>query len=352
MSLKIGYLIFPVFALIVMGCQIQNTEVVAPIDIAIEKLSETPSATLTNNPTETHNKTILFSTTTPTPEKRLDPLTLWSTGPHANTYDLGKGANTYCAKCHSPFNWDPKAQIGTAPNCVSCKLPAEKEPRVSKQNPLVPMADWKNINCKVCHQAINDDILPTVAWWNQKTGKYESASNNSEICNKCHADTKIMKHQVDLKDSPHFGMGCLDCHDPHSTASSCSNSGCHENVREPDVQQIGTPVSDHGQVGATDCGGPSCHISATQVALSNLKIHGTVHSSVACIACHASSPAQVGRSSENGAWGIIQTVEIDGKLQTYKSSSHEIAVQVDCTRCHFDGNPWSLLPVTGHEFGQ
>ncbi len=31
--------------------------------------------------------------------------------------DLYHGPNTWCARCHSPQNWDPAAVPGKAPNC-------------------------------------------------------------------------------------------------------------------------------------------------------------------------------------------------------------------------------------------
>ncbi|MCZ7672106.1 MAG: hypothetical protein M5U34_35770 [Chloroflexi bacterium] len=34
----------------------------------------------------------------------------WENGPHANTYALEKGPNTYCAKCHAPY------QLGSGGN--------------------------------------------------------------------------------------------------------------------------------------------------------------------------------------------------------------------------------------------
>jgi hypothetical protein len=348
--MKIRYFIFPLIALLVLGCQGPNPEASTPTTVFIVKVSETSTKTHTKTPAPAEIQSPA-TTTTPTPGNSTDPQALWKGSPHASTYDPGKGPNTYCAKCHSPFNWDPKAQIGTAPNCVSCKLPVEKDPRISKQNPLVSMADWKNIDCKVCHETIGNNVSSAIAWWDQKTGKYESVADGTALCNKCHVDTQKMSHQVDLKDSAHSGFECLDCHNPHSTSASCSNSGCHENVRAANVQPISTPVSGHGDVGAADCGGPSCHVSATQAALSNSTIHGSVHAPVACIACHASG-AQVGRSEANGAWGIFQTVEAGGNLLTYPASSHGITRQVDCKRCHFDGNPWKLPLVSGHEFGQ
>ena len=46
----------------------------------------------------------------------------WSTSRHADTYNQGMGANTTCAKCKSPTNWDPNNSAqDSALNCYSCK---------------------------------------------------------------------------------------------------------------------------------------------------------------------------------------------------------------------------------------
>lgn len=66
----------------------------------------------------------------------------WEAGPHNNEYDLYRGPNTYCAMCHSPRNWDPKATVGKPPNCFSCKFPTDKEVRISPLAPLIPENEW------------------------------------------------------------------------------------------------------------------------------------------------------------------------------------------------------------------
>ncbi|MCJ7434981.1 MAG: hypothetical protein MUO77_15980 [Anaerolineales bacterium] len=276
---------------------------------------------------------------------------LWSTSAHANTYDLAKGPNTYCAKCHSPFNWDPQAKIGDSPNCVSCKMSTEKLPRVSEQNPMVSAAEWQNITCDTCHETTGVDVSSSIAWWDQETGQYDQIANSTDLCNQCHRDTEVLRHQIDLKDSAHAGFECVDCHDAHSTAASCSNAGCHENIRPKSVLPPATPMGgQHPNTGSAFCGGPSCHPVATQAALSNHTIHGSVHGIVSCTACHDAGGMQVGPSEELGAWVTFRTMEIDGVINTTPYDSHHIQVEVDCTRCHFESSSWGLPMVTGNEF--
>ena len=59
---------------------------------------------------------------TPVPDQSMQ-LAAWEESPHGNTYDLGKGPNTYCSRCHSPQNWDPASRPGPPPNCITCKFP-------------------------------------------------------------------------------------------------------------------------------------------------------------------------------------------------------------------------------------
>ena len=94
----------------------------------------------------------------------------WESGPHNNKYDLYKGPNTYCARCHSPLNWDPKATVGKPPNCFSCKFPTDKEVRISPLAPLIAEADWKKVDCAVCHRGDKAGVVdPAIAIWNNGT---------------------------------------------------------------------------------------------------------------------------------------------------------------------------------------
>lgn len=310
------------------------------------------SVTLVAEATATQTEPPTILPPTPTETRPSKEWILWSQSIHANTYDLGKGPNTYCAKCHSPFNYDPKARIGDAPNCVSCKLPNEELSRVSDQNPMVSAADWQSITCDNCHESNGAGVSSSIAWWDQETGQYAQIENSSDLCNQCHRDTDVLNHQIDIKDSTHAGFGCVDCHDAHSTTASCSNTGCHENIRPDTVIPPSTPTGgQHPNTGAAFCGGPNCHPAATQAALSNPTIHGSIHAPVSCTACHDDSGMQVGPSEELGYWVTFRTMEIDGVVTTMPYVSHDIQVDVNCSRCHFEGNSWGLPLVTGDEFG-
>lgn len=112
---------------------------------------------------------------------------LWDAGEH-NNVDFGTtpGTNTYCARCHSPLNWDPEAlRGGPVPgSCFNCKLGP-----MWRQNSLgslpVEAADFEPIGCDTCHE---DGIGPDVALWNNGTLGYDAVATNGELCESCHAD--------------------------------------------------------------------------------------------------------------------------------------------------------------------
>ena len=66
---------------------------------------------------------------TPTPTGRVATLAElaqarleWSKSAHADTYDQGMGANTTCARCKSPRNWDENIPaVAQSLDCAACK---------------------------------------------------------------------------------------------------------------------------------------------------------------------------------------------------------------------------------------
>jgi hypothetical protein len=107
-----------------------------------------------------------------------DVRTEWEGSEHANSYDEGQGANTYCAQCKSPGNWDPEATYG------NYEVVAEE--------------DWEGITCGDCHSILHD------------------FENPNELCESCHEGSR---HESVY--TPGFGKNmfkkgveCLDCHMP------------------------------------------------------------------------------------------------------------------------------------------
>ena len=286
----------------------------------------------------------------------------WQAGPHSAVYDLGKGPNTYCARCHSPQNWDPAAKIDPPPNCVSCKFPNEKEVRIAEGNPLVLEQDWKGIGCDVCHPMGIESADLNVAWRDAVTGYSETLITSTELCEKCHHDTDTLHYKVDLGTQVHVDFACIDCHEPHSTRASCGNTGCHDDVVA--IMAIYNPshlgISDKAvcvkchtrgmdehtmyvkEVGTDDC--LSCHsnlIDIPQTSAVQLG-HTIYHQSVSCSACHDASGSLVEPEDGKDEWTNIRLFELLGRTNRVAFTSHNLQRNVDCRRCHYDGNPWDL----------
>ncbi len=289
----------------------------------------------------------------------------WESGPHGAGYDLGKGPNTYCARCHSPANWNPSAKIDPPPNCVSCKFPHDDVPRIAEGNPLIPEAEWKGIECTICHPLENGALLPNIAWYDTITGYHETVVRSTELCEKCHQDTPALRHKVVLDGNTHAGYDCTSCHDPHTALASCDSSDCHSDIVA--LIAIYSPfhvgISDNticlechpkgmrlhsmevNQKGVDDCLG--CHMNLT-LSPENPGIatdgHAIYHKNVNCVACHDAAGLVVKPIEGQDQWMTFRTTIIESLGRPIETiyTSHNLQRQVECERCHFSGNSWGI----------
>lgn len=255
----------------------------------------------------------------------------WEGSPHGQTYDLGKGPNTYCSRCHSPQNWDPAARPDAPPSCVTCKFPTDPELRIASTMDFVPEEDWVGISCETCHAIEDGRVLAEVSWLNVLTMERMPVGIPNELCSKCHVDSQGVKatggrgvtHAISLGGSAHLNWAgalpqdhrpsyCTDCHDPHSLApKQCID--CHEEVLTLET-----------------------HMKGTQEA----------HANVECLACHDASGMDVApfpAEDENARWTTVVTeTSRSGEVTTSYVKSHSVMWEVDCSRCHFEANPWEL----------
>ncbi len=306
------------------------------------------------------------TTATPTPNpKVVYAREAWERGPHSDTYALEKGPNTYCARCHSPANWDRSATIDPPPNCVSCKFPGEPEPRIAEGNPLVPEEEWESIDCAVCHRVDGGVVDPAIAWKDMETGYYETMRSSTELCTQCHRNTETLRHARPLGSGPHADFTCTDCHDPHDTSASCGDVGCHDSTALP----LPTPLPEHAdQVNNSDC--TSCHNSVGDIHMNileerptkcmdchgqlfagngNHKLrlgHSKFHADIACVACHDAAGLEVKPLEGEERWMTFRTTELLGRTQTEPYQSHQLTRSVDCSRCHAPTKSWGLPPIT------
>ena len=312
------------FMIAITACQsseVQVTEIVKEVEVTVVVEPTTLPPTPTDEPTPPPDQTEIQAA--------------WESSPH-NTYDLYHGPNTWCARCHSPQNWDPEATIGKPPNCFSCKFPTDDEVRIADGNDLIPEEEWKAVNCETCH-IMEDGFAVEVAFYDPRSDNpinftYEEVSNNTELCEKCHVTTtgtssplrSSVDHKITLGGSAHLDyvgfLGenpppgeCTDCHDPHSTEpKTCTD--CHE-LNEGEHAKGMYPL---------------------------------MKDTVTCMACHDASGAEVGPhpAEDNDQWVTLLTEEGRRGPTTSAIISHSIVYEVSCDRCHFDENPWELLILT------
>ena len=223
----------------------------------------------------------------------------WSESAHADTFDNGMGADTTCARCKSPLNWDPtqEAAAQQALDCGSCKrVPGEERPLLS-EGTQIPQAQWQNITCEVCHIPVGDSFDTGIAFWNQRLGRYEPVATTTELCAKCHEGQHGFEVVEEQEESlAHEQMACTECHGSHGAASSCTD--CHDPAD-------GSGAFEHGR-----------------------------HPSVNCTACHDDGNLSIWKDPDSGSphYASYVTRRFAHTLTSWPS--HNLSSNVKCQRCH------------------
>jgi hypothetical protein len=207
-----------------------------------------------------------------------------------------------------------------------------------------PHAEGEEIvSCRSCHRFENGVATADIAWWDEASNQYEAVTNGNDLCLKCHAG-------YDSAQTAHVNMTCLDCHDQHSTKASCFT--CHEQVKQEGLTVPATPVDGHPNGGQMAyCESAGCHSVATQVAQMPFSIHGSVHATVTCAACHDADGHEVGPVQDGSEWVVWLPADFNGDTDSRQYQSHNLQFVVDCTRCHYDSNPWGLPLLDGAKNG-
>lgn len=223
----------------------------------------------------------------------------WVQSAHADTFDNGMGANTTCARCKSPLNWDPNEEIAAqqATDCGSCKRePGKERPLLAEGTPVL-RAEWRNITCEVCHIPVDNSYDTGIVFWNQRLGRYEPVANASELCNKCHEGQHGFEVVAEQEASlVHEQMVCTDCHGAHGAASACTD--CHDPA-------VGSGSFEHVR-----------------------------HPSVNCTACHDAGSLSIWQDSDSNSphYGDYIPRRFAHTLTSWPS--HNLSVEVECQRCH------------------
>ena len=243
-------------------------------------------------------------TVTPTPqiatqEELLIAQMEWELSAHADTFDNGMGANTTCARCKSPKNWDPSQNLAAqeALDCSSCKrIPGAPRPELESGVP-VTQDDWQSIQCDICHIPIGDSYSTSLAYWDQFSRTYVAVQDTNELCAKCHEGQHGFEVVEEQEASPvHQGWECTRCHGAHGEPSACTD--CHD------------PMS-----------GPGSFEHAR-------------HPSVNCTACHDRGGLSIWQESDPGSdfFNTFMTRRFAHTLTSWPS--HNLSLEVSCVKCH------------------
>ncbi len=223
----------------------------------------------------------------------------WSHSRHANTFDDGQGANTTCASCKSPRNWDPTAVAAQdqALDCSACKRVAGA-PRPALEGGLtIPQEEWHNIGCEICHVPVGNSFLKSIAFWNQVQGQYEPVETVTELCARCHEGThgfQVIEEQA--ASQAHKNWDCTRCHGAHGASSACTT--CHNPA-------VGKGAPEHAR-----------------------------HPGTNCTACHDAGGLAIWQDLDSGSRHFKETVPVRFAHALRSWTSHDLQTAVDCRRCH------------------
>jgi len=236
----------------------------------------------------------------------------WLLSAHDDTYDSGMGADTTCARCKSPMNWDPSQELAAieARDCGSCKRTPGAERPSLPSGIAVTEADWQDIACEICHIPSGDSYYKGIAYWNQKLGQYEPVENTTELCAKCHEGQHGFEVIEEQESSViHKEMKCTECHGAHGLTSSC-----------------------------TDCHDPTTGSGAAE----HLR-----HPNVNCTGCHDRGDLTIWQEADplSKHYGQYITRRFAHALTSWPS--HDLSRQVVCQRCHHPQGSQMLIVVPG-----
>lgn len=237
----------------------------------------------------------------------------WAQSAHADTFDRGMGANTTCARCKSPKNWDPlNAAIEASQDCAACKrIAGAARPELAGGAP-VSQSEWQNVSCDVCHVPVGDSYSTQIVFWNQSTRRYDPVANATALCAHCHEGQHGFEVVAEQTASvAHRGWDCTACHGPHGLPAQCID--CHDPASGPGA-------GDHAE-----------------------------HPGVNCTACHDAGRLSVWLDPDPASrhFDTYATRRFAHTLTSWPS--HNLARQVDCKRCHHPLTPQSasVVPYVG-----
>jgi hypothetical protein len=236
------------------------------------------------------------STGSPTP---LTPKAVnenWGSNPHASTDVRDQpGFERDCRRCHAPLTVFEEATTSS------------KQRALADAPPEAPTG--ASVGCAVCHpQKPGQESVDVAILIDLHAGEYRSVASGSELCEPCHTGAQPQGHLPIVLQGVHEELRCLDCHDAHTGAASCTTAGCHQ-----PFQAECEPILSHDKP----------------------------HSTATCTACHARGDVQIKWDEELQAWHSFFPVEKEGEVKTRAKHAHDLSREVICERCHTPGQlPW------------
>lgn len=258
-------------------------------------------AGITSHDTLAHNLTPIATPSGPiASQEQLDQAyAQWSQSVHADSFDNGMGANTTCARCKSPKNWDSSLDVAAmeALDCNACKrVPGAPRPELPSGIPISE-EEWQDITCDICHIPLGDSYSVDIAFWNQAIENYEPVDDVLELCAKCHEGQHGFEVVEEQQASViHANWECTLCHGSHGAPSAC-----------------------------VDCHAPSQGAGAA--------VHAR-HPAVNCTACHDAGRLPVWQEADPDSPHFEQFITIRFAHTLTSWPSHNLTSKVNCVRCH------------------
>jgi hypothetical protein len=219
---------------------------------------------------------------------------IWQTGPHSSWLsDLDLETDPECIKCHTPL----------------AILDPEQLSKLSSSGGEAPAES--TAGCMLCHPQKSVEREPGVAWLVvDEEVHYEPIDTIDEPCKRCHVADEVDGHLFVRVEGVHEDFLCTDCHDPHTSAASCSDDGCHQPF---------------------------------QAECDPILTHDKPHASVTCSGCHAAEDVVIKWDADLQAWHSFSPVQDEEQIVLEGQYAHDLTEEVICERCHTPGElPWMV----------
>jgi hypothetical protein len=203
-------------------------------------------------------------------------------------------------------------------------------------------------SCEDCHGS-SATIGKQLNWLDPADGHTDVVATPTELCLKCHSEQGSGIDTQSQIATAHTNQGCTGCHNAHTTQASCTDSGCHNDIQTIFYAQIVRPEPHptSGDPSAYMCGGSACHALAEQITSAPIH-HQPIHNHVPCFVCHDGSGMTVLKKQDQ-SWITVPSLTSPAGTDGTPVVSHIISREVNCSKCHYNGNPWGLTEVPTDE---